>query len=149
MSHNPNSKSLDEVIAGEKVPKPRILKHNSDVMPVEIELRKDGLGHGLTLGRYYCPIIDTYGIFIEKSRFGELSEFDQIMEVENKSTEGKNKQKATSMIRECWEAAGNPVLKLKIHKAKKLPGLLKFDFAEEDENTEILLSPVKKAKAKK
>ena len=148
-----NQKSLEaipgEKVQSDKVPLPRVLKHNSDVLPVEIELIKDGFDHGLTLERYHCPKIDTYGIFIiEKSRFGELGEFDQIMQVDNKSTEGMNKQKATSMIKKCWESVGNPVLKLKIHKAKEIPGLLKFDEDLKDQNTEILLSPVKKAKAK-
>ena len=70
------------------------------------------------------------------------------MFVDNKSTEGKNKQNATSMINGCWETAGNPVLKLKIHKAKMIPDLLKFGEDLKNEKTEILLSPVKKPKAK-
>ena len=153
MSENQKFKSL-EAITGEKVqsvkvPLPRVLKQNSDVLPVEIELTKDGFDHGLTLERYHCPKIDTYGIFIiEKTRFAELGEFDQIMQVDNKATEGMDKQEATSMIKKCWDSVGNPVLKLKIHKAKEVPGLLKFDEDLKNQNTEIILSPVKKAKAK-
>ena len=146
MSEEPNLKSPEVMITSEKVRQPRVLKHDSDVIPVVVKIQKDGQAHGLTLVRYPCPLIDTYGIFIEASRFEELSKFDQIMEVDNMSTEGKTKQKATSMIRDCWESAGNPVLTLKIHKAKELPIPIKFDFAKESEKTEIHLSPVKKAR---
>ena len=107
---------------------------------IVIELKKGGglTGHGLTFFWYECPLIKVRGLFINTSHSGLLSKFDQIMEVDNKSIQGKNKQTAINMIKDSW-ASENSVLTLFVQKVKKCPIPSKFGHVEMDENTEITL----------
>ena len=126
-----------EEIEGRKEPRPRVKDYCTGSIVIEIE-KGDRSGHGLTFFWYECPLIKVRGLFINTTRSGKLSKFDQIMEVDNKSILGKNKQKAITVIKDSW-ASEKSVLTLFVQKVKKCPIPSKFGHVEMDENTEITL----------
>ena len=89
-----------EVIEGRKEPRPRVKDYCTGSIVIEIT-KGDGLtSHGMTFFWYECPVIKVRGLFINtSSHSGELSKFDQIMEVDNKSIVGKTKQTAITMVK--------------------------------------------------
>ena len=139
-----------EEIEGRKEPRPRVKDYCTGSIVIEIT-KGDGLtSHGMTFFWYECPVIKVRGLFINtSSHSGELSKFDQIMEVDNKSIVGKTKQTAITMVRDSW-ASENSVLTLFVQKVKKCPvpskfghvsdrkNLVKFE-GEIDVNTEMIL----------